>query len=84
MGGFKKFLLRGNVIDLAVAVVMGAAFIAVVNSFVKAFITPLLGVFGGVPDFSSMYFEVNRVAFWWATSSMRCCHSSSSRLSCIS
>ncbi len=47
MHGFKKFLLRGNVVDLAVAVVIGAAFGAVVTSFVSAFITPLVGVFTG-------------------------------------
>ena len=47
MDGFKKFLLRGNVVDLAVAVVIGAAFGAVVTAFVDAFITPLVGVFTG-------------------------------------
>jgi large conductance mechanosensitive channel len=46
MGGFKKFLMRGNVIDLATAVVIGAAFTAVVNSFVKGIINPLVGAFG--------------------------------------
>jgi len=46
--GFRKFLLRGNVVDLAVAVVIGAAFGAVVTAFVSAFITPLVGVFSGV------------------------------------
>jgi large conductance mechanosensitive channel len=45
--GFKKFLLRGNVVDLAVAVVVGAAFGAVVTAFVSAFITPLVGVLTG-------------------------------------
>ena len=55
MSGFKKFLLRGNVVDLAVAVVIGAAFGAVVQAFVKGFITPLIGVFGGIPDFSTWY-----------------------------
>ena len=44
MSGFKKFLLRGNVVDLAVAVVIGAAFGAIVTSFVSAFITPLVGL----------------------------------------
>ena len=47
MDGFKKFLLRGNVVDLAVAVVIGAAFGAVVTAFVEAFITPLVGVVTG-------------------------------------
>ena len=52
MTGFKKFLLRGNVVDLAVAVVIGAAFTSVVQAVVKGLITPLIGVFGGIPDFS--------------------------------
>jgi large conductance mechanosensitive channel len=63
MGGFKKFLLRGNVVDLAIAVVIGAAFTGIVNAFVKDFITPLIGVFGGVPDFSSVVFTVNNSRF---------------------
>ena len=54
MDGFKKFLLRGNVVDLAVAVVIGAAFGAVVTAFVEAFITPLVGVAtGATGDFSA-------------------------------
>ncbi len=52
--GFRDFVLRGNVIDLAVAVVMGAAFGAVVNSVVKNFITPLIALIGGAPDFSQI------------------------------
>jgi large conductance mechanosensitive channel len=63
MDGFRKFVLRGNVVDLAVAVVIGAAFTGVVNTFVRAFITPLLGVFGGIPDFSSVIFTVNSSRF---------------------
>ncbi|SEK67680.1 large conductance mechanosensitive channel protein MscL [Streptacidiphilus jiangxiensis] len=47
MKGFRKFLLRGNVVDLAVGVVIGAAFTAVVSGFVKDFLTPLIGLFGG-------------------------------------
>ena len=50
MKGFREFILRGNVVDLAVAVVIGAAFAAVVGSFVADILTPLLGLFG-VPDF---------------------------------
>ncbi|WP_436777851.1 large conductance mechanosensitive channel protein MscL [Yinghuangia sp. YIM S09857] len=46
MGGFKKFLMRGNVIDLAVAVVIGAAFTTVVNAFVRGVINPLVGAIG--------------------------------------
>jgi large conductance mechanosensitive channel len=52
--GFRDFVLRGNVIDLAVAVVMGVAFGNVVNSIVKNLITPLIGLAGGTPDFSSI------------------------------
>jgi large conductance mechanosensitive channel len=60
LGGFKKFLLRGNVVDLAVGVVIGAAFGAVVQALVKDIITPLLGSFGGVPDFSTWTVNVGR------------------------
>src|SRR5437764_4889198 len=63
LGGFKKFILRGNVVDLAVAVVVGAAFGNVVQALVKDFITPLLGVFGGVPDFGAVFFTVNNSRF---------------------
>src|SRR5215207_4089152 len=50
LGGFKKFILRGNVVDLAVGVVIGAAFGTVIQALVKDIITPLLGLFGGRPD----------------------------------
>jgi large conductance mechanosensitive channel len=63
MRGFRKFLLRGNVVDLAVAVVIGAAFGAVVQALVKDLITPLLGAFGGVPDFSALFFTLNGSKF---------------------
>ena len=64
MDGFKKFLLRGNVVDLAVAVVIGAAFGAVVTAFVEAFITPLVGVVTGASgDFTKKTFEVSGVTF---------------------
>jgi large conductance mechanosensitive channel len=63
MTGFRKFLLRGNVVDLAVAVVIGAAFGAVVQALVKDLITPLIGAFGGVPDFSALFFTVNGSKF---------------------
>src|SRR5688572_20748814 len=63
MSGFKKFLLRGNVVDLAVAIVIGVAFTAVIQAFVKGFITPLIGVFGGVPDFSELTFTINNSRF---------------------
>jgi large conductance mechanosensitive channel len=51
--GFRTFVLRGNVIDLAVGVVIGAAFSGIVDSLVKDLITPLLGMLGGTPDFSA-------------------------------
>ena len=64
MDGFKKFLLRGNVVDLAVAVVIGAAFGAVVTSFVSAFITPLVGVFtGAAGDFADRSFRLGGAKF---------------------
>ena len=60
MSGFRKFLLRGNVVDLAVAVVIGAAFGAVVTAFVKSFITPLVGIVAGAAgDFSNKGFSVH-------------------------
>lgn len=52
--GFREFILRGNVVDLAVAVVIGAAFGAVINSVVKNFVTPLIALAGGATDFSAM------------------------------
>jgi large conductance mechanosensitive channel len=60
---FKAFILRGNVVDLAVGIVIGAAFGALVLSFVKDFITPLIAAFGGLPDFSALYFTVNHSKF---------------------
>ena len=63
MGGFKKFLLRGNVVDLAVAVLIGAAFGALVLALTKDFITPLLAAIGGKPDFGNLHFTVNKSKF---------------------
>ena len=57
--GFKKFLLRGNVVDLAVAVVIGAAFGAVVTSLVTNIFTPLIAAIGGKPDFSNLSVTIN-------------------------
>ena len=57
--GFKEFLLRGNVIDLAVAVVIGVAFGAVITAFAKDFIGGIIGAIGGSPDFSAAGFVVN-------------------------
>ena len=63
MKGFRAFLLRGNVVDLAVAVVIGAAFGAVVTAFVKDLVTPLIAALGGKPDFGTLYFTVNNSKF---------------------
>jgi len=63
MKGFKQFLLRGNVLDLAVAVVIGAAFGAVVTALVKDLVTPLIAAIAGKPDFSAIVFEVNGSKF---------------------
>lgn len=60
---FKKFILRGNVVDLAVAVVIGAAFGAIVTSLVKDLVTPLIAAIGGQPDFSGMTFTLNKSRF---------------------
>ena len=59
LAGFKKFLFRGNVVDLAVAVVIGAAFGAVVTSFVGNILTPLIAAIAGKPDFSAFSFTIN-------------------------
>src|SRR5580704_16857413 len=61
--GFKTFLLRGNVVDLAVAVVIGGAFGAVVTALVKDLLTPLIAAVVGKPDFSAIKFTVNGSIF---------------------
>ena len=63
MKDFKEFLLRGNLVDLAVAVVIGVAFGALVTSFVENLVTPLLAALGGEPDFSALKFTINDSAF---------------------
>jgi large conductance mechanosensitive channel len=65
MNGFKKFLMQGNVIDLAVAVVVGAAFNGVVQSFVADLLTPLISAFGGLPDFSSLRLTIGESNFMY-------------------
>ena len=59
MKGFKEFMLRGNVVELAVAVVMGVAFTAVVTALVKDLLTPLIAALVGAPDFSAIVLDVN-------------------------
>ena len=62
---FRDFLMRGNVVDLAVAVVIGAAFGAVVTSLVNDIIMPIIGIFGGSPDFTANTFTINGSEFRW-------------------
>ena len=61
--GFKQFILRGNVVDLAVGVVIGAAFGKIVDALVKDLVTPLIGSMFRAPDFSGMFFTVNDSKF---------------------
>src|SRR5437899_12951147 len=63
MRGFKAFLLRGNVVDLAIGVVIGIAFAAVIGAFVKDLVTPLIAAIGGKPDFSALSFTINQSKF---------------------
>lgn len=60
---FREFILRGNLIDLAVAVVIGTAFTAVVTALVKCLITPFIAAFGGQPDFAGLTFTINGSKF---------------------
>ena len=61
--GFKDFILKGNVVDLAVGIVIGVAFGNIVTALVKDLITPLIGALGGTPDFSSISFTINHSKF---------------------
>ena len=63
LSGFKSFILRGNVVDLAVGVVIGAAFGSVVTALTKDLLTPLIGALVGKPDFSALQFTVNGTLF---------------------
>ncbi len=65
--GFKKFLLRGNLVDLAVGVIVGAAFSGVVTAFTQGVIMPIIGIFGGVPNFDALQFTVNGSIFKYGT-----------------
>ena len=60
---FREFILRGNLVDLAVAVVIGTAFTAVVNAFVKDIVTPTIAAIGGEPDFGDLAFTINDSRF---------------------
>ena len=61
--GFREFIMRGNVVDLAVAVVIGAAFKTVIDAFVANIITPIIAAIGGQQDFSSLSFTINKSKF---------------------
>jgi large conductance mechanosensitive channel len=63
MSGFRKFLIRGNLIDLAVAVVVGVAFNNIVQALIADIITPIIAAFGGQPDFSRLTFKVHNSVF---------------------
>ncbi|MCY1137298.1 large conductance mechanosensitive channel protein MscL [Actinoplanes sp. Pm04-4] len=65
--GFKDFIMRGNVVDLAVGVVIGAAFTGVVTGFTNGFIKPLIQLMGGGKGIEKGTFKVNGVPFDWAT-----------------
>jgi large conductance mechanosensitive channel len=65
--GFRDFILRGNVVDLAVAVVIGAAFGALVTSLVANLITPLIAAIIGKPDFSNLTFTINSSRFLYGS-----------------
>jgi large conductance mechanosensitive channel len=63
LSGFKQFILRGNVVDMAVGVVIGAAFATVVGAFTKDLLTPLIAAIAGKPDFSSLGFDIRTTHF---------------------
>jgi large conductance mechanosensitive channel len=63
MREFKEFLLRGNILDLAVAIIIGVAFTAVVTSLVENLITPFIAAIGGQPDFAGLTFTINGSVF---------------------
>jgi large conductance mechanosensitive channel len=63
LDGFKKFILRGNVVDLAVGVVIGAAFGGVITAFTKDLLTPLIAALVGKPDFGAVGFKIGETAF---------------------
>lgn len=63
INGFKQFILRGNVVDLSVGVVIGAAFTGLVNAIVKDLLNPFIGAIAKVPDFSGLKFTINGSQF---------------------
>ncbi len=79
LDGFKKFILRGNVVDMAVGVVIGAAFGGVVTALTKDLLTPFIAAVVGKPDFSYLGFKIGELRFRWVTSSMHASRSCWSR-----
>lgn len=67
MKDFKEFLLRGNLVDMAVGIVVGVAFAAVITAFVSDLITPLIAAIGGKHDFSSLTFTVHKSRFLYGS-----------------
>ena len=63
LSGFKQFILRGNVVDMAVGVVIGAAFATVVSALTKDVLTPLIAAIAGKPDFSAITFTIHNSKF---------------------
>ena len=63
MSGFKNFIVRGNLVELAVVVVIGTQFAALVKQFVSSFVNPLLSLVGGTPDFGKLTFKVGKATF---------------------
>jgi large conductance mechanosensitive channel len=63
MKDFREFLLRGNLVDMAVGIVIGIAFAAVVTALVADLVTPLIAAIGGKPDFSTLSFTINKSHF---------------------
>lgn len=61
--GFRQFILKGNVVDLAVGIIIGASFSSVVSALVKDLITPFISAIGGQPNFSSVFFTINHSKF---------------------
>ena len=61
--GFKQFIMRGNVVDLAIAVVVGTAFTALVKAFVTDILTPIIAAIAGKPNFATLKFTINHSTF---------------------
>src|SRR5512142_1427388 len=66
MSGFKNFVMRGNLVELAVAVVIGTQFSGLVKQFVSSFVSPLLSLVGGTPDFGKFAFKVGQATFTYS------------------